>query len=172
MRLLQRSMRLETRATVLAAGPHSQLLAHALLRIHVPIVPVLGTMLQLDQATHAASRPASLSAPSSPRALSSPRQAAAPRAASSQMSHVILSYESTLFFEAEAAHMAALALSKYRRPRPRAAHAERLPMHHLELLRCPPGVTHALHPDPSGAGQAPRRTRHLYGKRAQDSSLW
>ena len=48
--LIRRSVQVRTRATVLAVGPHSQLLAKSLLSLHVPIVPVLGTMFKLERA--------------------------------------------------------------------------------------------------------------------------
>ena len=77
---------LSTRATVLAVGPHSQLLAKRLLSTHVPIMPVVGTMLRLE----------------------------GPKDHAQVLNHILLSHESTLFFEKERAHQDALRLSNYR----------------------------------------------------------
>jgi len=51
---------------------------------------------------------------------------------------------------------------------------DKLPIHHLQHLLCPPGVTHSIDGKVS-AEELPartRRTRHLYGKEAADWSLW
>jgi hypothetical protein len=77
---------LRTRATVLAVGPHSQRLAKRLLSTHVPIMPVVGTMLRLE----------------------------GPKDHAQVLNHILLSHESTLFFEKERAHQDALRLSSYR----------------------------------------------------------
>jgi len=216
---------LRTRATVLAVGPHSQRVAMQLLSTHVPIIPVVGTMLRLQ----------------------------GPVGHAPVLKHILFSYESTLVFEKERAHQAALRLSSYRAmparrgetpkgggggggapfsahdketwkmlkeegqpipgrpevfewrgrvllqprtdaegrlvveeegtgdvilrtegvktPAPSWPYAKgetyKMPVQHLERLICPPGVTHAVGDVPSQ-----RRTRHLYGKQADDTSLW
>ena len=105
-----RSMQVRTRATVLAVGPHSQLLAKSLLSLHVPIVPVLGTMFRLERA---AGRGVTAAVSGGGSGGNSQQQRAA-GGRTCALNHIIFSYESTLYFAKEQQHLAALALSTYR----------------------------------------------------------
>jgi len=249
-------MDIGSRSTVLAVGPHSQLLACTLLETHVPIMPVLGTIFHLENMPGDAGArvsgsgsgdEAAAAAGASAQGVSDTHQGMKHVITNYDIKHIITSYESSLFFAHEKSYNCTLALSGYRTTPKRRGEKDKgatdeekafwktlkdessavdarpevfmwrgrilmqpckdddgtlrvveegtgevvfqagggkgealkyakdkLPIHHLQHLLCPPGVTHAMNSKlaPDSHPASARRCRHLYAKQAHNSSVW